>query len=172
MGGSGFYLESNWKSCCNIYDRYCSYSVLNLGIIIINILAEGVVYYNPDNVLTPVSLPDIQDAIRSARKNGRRVRVLGSGHSWSPNSLSEDLYLSLDQYRGLVSIDKEQRLATFRGGTKLWEINQVLDQHGLALSILPSISNQTIAGAIATGSCHEKIQPQLYCYLCIHIHGN
>ena len=24
MGGSGFYLESNWKSCCNIYDRYCS----------------------------------------------------------------------------------------------------------------------------------------------------
>ena len=24
MGRSGFYLESNWKSCCNIYDRYCT----------------------------------------------------------------------------------------------------------------------------------------------------
>lgn len=109
-------------------------------------------YYDPDKVLTPTSLLDIQEAIWSARKQGRGIRALGSAHSYSPNSISDDLYLSLDGYRGLVSINKDQRLATFRGGTKIWEINQVLDKHGLALSILPSISNQTIAGAIATGN--------------------
>lgn len=36
-------------------------------------------------------------------------------------------------------------------GTTLRELNRELEQQGLALRNLPSISEQTVAGAIATG---------------------
>ena len=42
--------------------------------------------------------------------------------------------------------------ATFRGGTTFAEVNIILDKYGLAMSMLGSISNQRVAGAIATGS--------------------
>ncbi len=53
--------------------------------------------------------------------------------------------------QGLVSVDLKTHQATFRGGTTLKEVNLVLEEHGLALPQLGSISEQTVAGAIATG---------------------
>lgn len=54
--------------------------------------------------------------------------------------------------QGLVSVDKESLEVTFRGGTTLHEVNTILDDLGLALTQLGSISEQTVAGAIATGT--------------------
>lgn len=54
-------------------------------------------------------------------------------------------------------MDKESRQATFRGGTTLKEVNSVLDEYGLAMSQLGSISDQTVSGAIATGT-YTKIR--------------
>ncbi len=99
----------------------------------------------------PSTLFEIQNIVNDARKEGRSIRPLGSGHSWSTFSHSDDIYVSLYKYHGLVKLDKLFRTASFKGGTRLWEINSILAKHDLGLSILPSISNQTIAGAIATG---------------------
>ncbi len=86
-----------------------------------------------------------------ARHDGHTIRPLGSGHSWNDLGQSEGIYLSLFKYRGLVKLDKLTRTASFKGGTRLWEINSILAQHDLGLPILPSVSNQTLAGALATG---------------------
>lgn len=51
-----------------------------------------------------------------------------------------------------MSVNKKLQQATFRGGTTFKEVNSVLDEHGLAMSMLGSISDQTVAGAIATGT--------------------
>ena len=51
-----------------------------------------------------------------------------------------------------MSINKKLQHATFRGGTTFKEVNSILDEHGLAMSMLGSISDQTVAGAIATGN--------------------
>lgn len=51
-----------------------------------------------------------------------------------------------------MSVNKETHQATFRGGTSLKEVNALLEDHGLAMSQLGSISDQTVAGAIATGN--------------------
>lgn len=77
--------------------------------------------------------------------------MLGTGHSRSAIALSEDLYLSLHNYRGLVNIDVTRKLATFHGGTRLWEILRILDNYNLTLPILPAIGDQTISGALVTG---------------------
>jgi len=41
---------------------------------------------------------------------------------------------------------------TVLGGTTLEELSEWLEDHGLALPVLPAIQEQTIAGAISTGT--------------------
>lgn len=90
--------------------------------------------------------------VKSANDKGRRLRVLGSAHSWSPVAASSDLLLSLINYNGVVAMDERRMTVTVKGGTRLSQINAALSERGFALSILPSVSSQTIAGAIATGA--------------------
>jgi len=66
-----------------------------------------------------------------------------------------DHMIVLDRMAGLISVDTEACTATVQAGITIAALNQHLDQHGLALSSLGSISDQTIAGAIATGTHGE-----------------
>ena len=50
-----------------------------------------------------------------------------------------------------MSVDKDTMQATFGAGTTFHEVNAILDDLGLALPVLGSISDQTVAGAISTG---------------------
>ena len=53
--------------------------------------------------------------------------------------------------QGIVSVDKEKMEVTVRAGSTLSELNSLLEEYGLAMKILGSISDQTVGGAIATG---------------------
>jgi L-gulonolactone oxidase len=95
---------------------------------------------------------EIQAIIADALDKGKNIRPLGSGHSWNPMASSDDIYISLYHYRGLVNVNSDKKQITVRGGTRLWEINEIAQRYNLALSVLPGISNQTIGGALATGN--------------------
>src|SRR5699024_6606268 len=62
------------------------------------------------------------------------------------------ILLTLDAYTGLVRADADTGLVTLRGGTRLWEIGPLLAPHGLALAVMGDIDQQSIAGAIQTGT--------------------
>ena len=51
----------------------------------------------------------------------------------------------------MIRLDEHAKEVTVKGGTTLNEVNDILEERGYALSILPSISHQTVAGAISTG---------------------
>lgn len=112
---------------------------------------DGDYCFDVEKINSPVSLKEIQELVKHARDNKRRVRVVGAGHSRSPIALSEDMYISLDKYEGLTGIDEDAMLASFKGGTRIRKINEILRSKGFSLSILPAIDEQTIAGAISTG---------------------
>ena len=97
------------------------------------------------------SKEEIVTLIKHAYDKKTKVRVLGSGHSWSPIATTNGTLISLYHYRGLVSRDSAKKQVTVRGGTTLAEISDLLDEEGWSLSNLPSVSDQTIAGAIVTG---------------------
>lgn len=97
------------------------------------------------------SKDEIVTLIKHAYDKKLKVRVLGSAHSWSPIATTDGMLISLYHYRGLVSHDLTKKQVTVRGGTTLVEISALLDERGWSLSNLPSVSDQTIAGAIATG---------------------
>ncbi|GAA1488259.1 D-arabinono-1,4-lactone oxidase [Brachybacterium sacelli] len=113
---------------------------------------SGKVRWTPQQVLTPTSEDEILTALRTARGAGLPLRVIGGGHSFTPLVATDGVLVSLDDYRGLVRADPGTGLVTVRGGTRLWEIAELLAPHDLALSVMGDIDHQSLAGAIQTGT--------------------
>jgi L-gulonolactone oxidase len=92
------------------------------------------------------------DEIRAAVASGRRVKPIGSGHSFTAIGRPADLQLRLDRHAGLVAIDRDAGTVTVEAGLTLHRLNQLLEQAGLAMTNLGDIDRQTVAGAISTGT--------------------
>ena len=66
-------------------------------------LADASVYFNHAQLKTPSSKDDIIKIVKAASDMGQKVRVVGSGHSWSAVAASEDVLVSMWNYTGIVS---------------------------------------------------------------------
>ena len=108
--------------------------------------------WTPASVVHPTSEDELAAAIREAGAAGRRVRAIGSGHSFTAIAATDGVQVVLDRWRGLIEVDPGSGAATFRAGTTLAEIPQLLGAHGLAMENLGDVDRQTLAGAISTGT--------------------
>ncbi|GAB3246992.1 D-arabinono-1,4-lactone oxidase [Kineosporia babensis] len=104
------------------------------------------------SVLTPRGTDEIVEAVRDAAAQERRLRPIGSSHSFSGIARPEDLQLRLDRHAGVISIDTTTGLVTVEAGMPLHRLNDILAGVGLALPNLGDIDRQTVAGALATGT--------------------
>ncbi len=89
-------------------------------------------------------------AVRVAADARKRLRVVGGGHSWSAIAAPEQIGVTLDGLAGVIA--RDDRTVTVRAGTRLKHLNAALAAEGYALPIVGSIAEQSIAGAIATGT--------------------
>jgi L-gulonolactone oxidase len=103
-------------------------------------------------VLRPSSVEQLADAVRAAAAAGRRIKPVGSGHSFTDIARTDDQRLELADLAGPVRVEPDRQLVTVPAGLPLRVLNQVLAGHGLALPNLGDIDAQTIAGAISTGT--------------------
>ncbi|GLZ56966.1 MULTISPECIES: D-arabinono-1,4-lactone oxidase [Micromonospora] len=103
-------------------------------------------------ILRPGSPTDVAEAVRSAVADGARIRVTGSGHSFTAVALADDRRMDLSELDTMVSVDVARRLVTVPAGMTLHALNGLLARHGLALPNLGDIDAQTVAGAISTGT--------------------
>lgn len=103
-------------------------------------------------VLMPRTPEEVAEEVRSAAVEGRRIRPVGSGHSFTAIAQADDLRLSLAHLSGVVAADRHTGRVRVLAGTPLRVLNQVLDLLGLALPNLGDIDAQTIAGATSTGT--------------------
>jgi L-gulono-1,4-lactone dehydrogenase len=106
----------------------------------------------PAAVETPGSIEEISAAILRAGAEGRRVRVAGSGHSFSDITLTDGLQLRLDRLTRVLDLDRSSGLVRVQGGITIRELSARLVEHGLALENLGDVDAQTLAGAIATAT--------------------
>ena len=113
---------------------------------------SGSVQGQPRQVVMPGSINELKQRVGVYARDGRHVRVVGSGHSFTPLVQSDDVLMSLDNLQGIESIDAERGTATVLGGTKLKLLGETLLAHGLAQENLGDIDVQSIAGAISTGT--------------------
>ncbi|MEN9303915.1 MAG: hypothetical protein RL264_2344 [Bacteroidota bacterium] len=108
------------------------------------------VIWNPTQVAMPKNEQEIIDLIHKARSEKKRVRMIGSGHSFTPLCETDDIAISLDNMQGIIS--REGNLVTVHAGTKLYRLGDELAAIGLAQENLGDINKQSLAGAISTGT--------------------
>lgn len=113
---------------------------------------SGNVSWAPNKVFYPSSEEEIAAIVKQASQQGKKVRIIGSGHSFTPLCKTDDYLISLDNFQGIIHIDKDKKQARVKAGTKLKTLNLLLDKEGLALENLGDIDVQSIAGAISTGT--------------------
>jgi len=101
-----------------------------------------------ENFLQPQTEAEIIEAVKTSNK----IRVVGTGHSWSAICLTDHSLINFDLYNKVLNINKEKLQVTVQSGIKLWQLNGLLDKEGLALRNLGSISDQSLAGAISTAT--------------------
>jgi FAD-linked oxidoreductase len=100
----------------------------------------------------PASEAELADCLRSSAERGERVKLLGGGHSWSDCACTPGHHLSLDGMRRILNVDRAGCRVTVEAGLRLFELNEALAEQGLALGVLGSIAQQSVAGAISTGT--------------------
>jgi L-gulonolactone oxidase len=88
--------------------------------------------------------------VKEASVTGHKVKAVGSGHSFTDIAVADDRRLLLHRLGDLVSVDGE--LVTVQAGMPLHRLNRILADHGLAMPNLGDIDQQTVAGAISTGT--------------------
>jgi FAD-linked oxidoreductase len=107
---------------------------------------------SPREIVQPRSLNELTELVGRLAREGRHLRVVGAGHSFTPLVYTDDVLLSLDRLQGIEKIDPDRHTVTVLGGTKLHRLSQELFAHGLAQENLGDIDVQSIAGAISTGT--------------------
>ena len=66
----------------------------------------GLAVAHPRQVLVPRDVEEVVDAVAAARAGGLRVRMVGSGHSFTDVALTDGLMLRPDRLTGIRSVDR------------------------------------------------------------------
>lgn len=98
------------------------------------------------------STSQLQQLLDDAQRRHLKVRTVGAGHSFTPLSQTGDMLLDLDGFQGIEEVDALTHEVTFRAGTRLWQVPELLAPFGLALENMGDIDRQSIAGAISTST--------------------
>ncbi len=114
----------------------------------------------PLKFFLPENLNDIKKIISEAEKEGFNVRAVGSGHSFSDVAIGNQYLVDVKKINNLLPLDTEQlnanldasNLVQAQAGMTIQKLNKVLDKQNLCVVNMGGIDNQTIAGAISTGT--------------------
>jgi L-gulonolactone oxidase len=105
----------------------------------------------PVAVAHPRGTDEIAQVVKDAAAHGRRVKAIGSGHSFTSIGLTDGVLVQLDRHADLLSVD-ETGLATVQAGLPLHRLNALLADHGRSLVNMGDVDAQTVSGAISTGT--------------------
>lgn len=107
---------------------------------------------NPIRIEHPASEAELVALVQRAATEGRAVKTVGAGHSFTDIACTDDVLVMLDRYKAVLSVDVERYQVTVQAGIALFELNEALDARGLAMPNLGDIAYQSIAGAISTST--------------------
>ncbi|MFK0297057.1 D-arabinono-1,4-lactone oxidase [Streptomyces sp. NPDC090442] len=112
----------------------------------------GNVTARPARIATPASTEELAAAVRSATADGLTVKAAGTGHSFTPAAATDGLLIRPERLTGIRRIDRAAGTVTVAAGTPLKDLNRALSAHGLSLTNMGDIMEQTVSGATSTGT--------------------
>ncbi|WP_028223603.1 FAD-binding protein [Paraburkholderia oxyphila] len=114
----------------------------------------GNVTGTPAAIFTPRTQDDIKEIIQQARRENKKVRVAGSGHSWGP-LVPTDGYLIRLQHFADVSINAGKTIVTLGPAVTVDQLAQFFLDHDVCVpsSVGIGLGEATMGGVFSTG-CH------------------
>ena len=112
----------------------------------------GNVHSRPQAIFYPRTEEELQNYLFRARSEGLGLKVVGSGHSFTPIAASDEFLVDLRHLRGLIEADKAKHQATVYAGTTIHDLGEILYEQGMAQINLGDIDKQSVAGACSTGT--------------------
>ncbi|MDA8353361.1 MAG: FAD-binding protein [Firmicutes bacterium] len=113
---------------------------------------SGSVRFTPGDIAQPETEAEIVELLRRTRTHRRKIRLIGSGHSFTPLVETDATLISLERLQGVEAVDATKQLATVRAGSTLKSLSQSFLEKGWSFENLGDINAQSIAGAISTGT--------------------
>lgn len=107
---------------------------------------------HPSTWTKPSSIADVALLVERAMNDGRRVKVVGSGHSFSAAAVADDVLVDMSGMRGVGQVNPATREVDVLAGTPISVLNEELAVQGWALANMGDIAYQTISGAISTST--------------------
>jgi hypothetical protein len=119
----------------------------------------------PLRIYSPANLEEVVAIVKEAERLNMSVRAVGSGHSWSDVAVGGDFLVlphKLDKplplEESLLQVQDKSMLFRFESGMRIRELNEQLDQRGLALPNMGGYDAQTYVGAMSTSTHGSGLQ--------------
>ncbi|MFH8469931.1 D-arabinono-1,4-lactone oxidase [Streptomyces sp. NPDC017991] len=112
----------------------------------------GNVTARPAREVTPASVEELSAAVRRAAEDGLRVKAVGTGHSFTAAAATDGVLIRPQLLTGIRRIDRDNGTVTVEAGTPLKRLNLALAREGLSLTNMGDIMEQTVSGAVSTGT--------------------
>lgn len=106
----------------------------------------------PAAVEHPGSEDELAHVVKRAAADGRTVKAVGAGHSFTDIACTDGVQLQLDRYGEVLEADRSTGRVTVQAGITLGRLNDLLWEMDMALPNLGDIAYQSIAGAISTST--------------------
>ena len=107
---------------------------------------------NPIKVHRPQCESDIVAVVGYATALKQRVKVVGSGHSFTAIAVAPDHLVEMTRYNKVVGLDADRMEVTVESGIVISDLNEYLDRAGFAMPNLGDVTYQTISGALSTST--------------------
>lgn len=118
----------------------------------------GTFFCQPHAIFQPTNLDELKELVKQAKLNGKTIMTVGSGHSPSDMTMTNDWLCNLDKLNKVLKVETKpgnpfpSHEVTVEAGIRIYQLNDFLRENGLAIQNLGSISEQSIAGLISTGT--------------------
>ncbi|KFG86439.1 putative sugar 1,4-lactone oxidase [Metarhizium anisopliae] len=112
----------------------------------------------PELYIQPETLAEVEKVVSLAQTCRRRIVTTGCGHSPSDITCTSSWMVNLDRFNKILAVSTDTGLVTMESGIRLYALCEELERHGLAMPNLGSINQQSIAGAISTGTHGSSVR--------------
>lgn len=116
----------------------------------------GIYSCKPQLYFQPNSIDEVVDIVKAAIEQGKTIVIVGSGHSPSDMCITDQWLMNLDNLNRVIHFEENEKGlyadVTVEAGLRVYKLSEILSERGYAIQNLGSISEQSVAGIISTGT--------------------
>jgi FAD-linked oxidoreductase len=112
----------------------------------------------PVRIERPTSELEVVEVVRRAVAERLRVKVVGSGHSFTGIAVPDEVMVDLTRMNRVINVDHTRGVITVQAAIVLSDLNAYLELHQLSMPNLGDVTYQTLAGAVSTSTHGTGLQ--------------